>query len=449
MNKTPVFPRPAKSKASAFAMFILKRSSWLEGLYERSYKMKMGEVKGFGSTIYMVNEPHLVKKILVEEWQNYPKHSALSDVLLPLLGESIFTTNGAQWRKQRDMLEPSFANARIQTVFSLMQDAATALTEQLHEGEIDVDPHMTHVTADIIFRTIFSTPLKKKDADIIFEAFTQYQFESPKRIMGKLFNIPDFLFKFWGESKRQKSAKIIREKIASLIKPRYDNHDTSKQDILGTILEARDKETGKRFSFEEILNQICMLFLAGHETSASSLMWALYLLSLDKVVQQQCYEEVRGQNINFAALRSFDAIKNVFREALRLYPPVGFYMREAKCPVTMRDKKIPKGGAILIAPWLIQRHEEYWEKPNEFCPARFDDEGSKQSIREAYLPFSQGARVCIGAAFALQEATLILSTILQEYEILPHPNFEPKPVGRLTIRSDNGMRLIFKKRNEI
>ena len=147
------------------------------------------------------------------------------------------------------------------------------------------------------------------------------------------------------------------------------------------------------------------------------------------------------------ALKDRVLARNVFREALRLFPPVGFFARQAAQACTMRDKAVAPGASVVISPWLIQRHRALWAAPDEFDPDRYDrdDAGqalpARESLRKAYLPFGMGPRVCIGAAFALQEATLILSTLARHYRFEPVPGHVPEPVGRLTIRAENGIRL--------
>ncbi|NJS36773.1 MAG: cytochrome P450, partial [Brachymonas sp.] len=145
-------------------------------------------------------------------------------------------------------------------------------------------------------------------------------------------------------------------------------------------------------------------------------------------------------------LRDFELMRNVFREALRLYPPVGFFAREAAQADQMRDKQIAPNAAMVIAPWLIHRHRTLWHQPDVFDPDRHDTAAGKESARCAYLPFGMGPRVCIGAAFAQQEASLILAALVQRYRFRAVPGFIPQPVGRLTIRSANGMLLHIEKR---
>lgn len=457
----PVFPKPAKSKSSLWKVFFKKRHSWLDALYERSYRMKMGEFKLPGFRLYMVNQPDLVRKVMVQDVANFPKNRMLGEILEPLLGESIFTTNGEQWQKQRDMLDPAFKHTRVQQVFGLMQAAVNDMSARLtqHQPGQDIDPEMTFITADIIFRTIMSTQLSQQQADKILAAFVRFQAESPKLALLKMFKAPRFMQRGASERKRIKAAKEIRSAIEEIVTPRYNQAQAARQgcaqsqallaeqqDILSSLLQAIDADSQAPFSFNEVVDQISMLFLAGHETTASSLTWSLYLLALYPEIQQQAREEVQSilaeQEMGVQALRKMVLVRDTFREALRLYPPVGFLSRECSHATQMRDKNMPAGSSVMISPWLIHRHEDFWDNPHGFDPERFTRKDLKMPLSKSYLPFGAGPRVCIGAAFAQQEASLILATILKNYRFSLADGFVPEPVGKLTIRSQNGMRLI-------
>lgn len=457
----PVCPRPLKNKASLWRLFFKKRRSWMDGLYERSYRMKMGEITLPGAKLFMVNQPELVRRVMVGEFSDFPKHRMMGDMLAPLLGESIFTTNGALWEKQRRMLNPSFEMARVQYVFSLMQDAARAMMHRLAGMEsterVDIDYLMTHVTADIIFRTILSVSIEETSARRIFEAFTRFQADSPKSTLYYLFHIPRWWPSFRaGERRREETGSEIRRVLEELIRPRYDAVRQGVQDnhgdILASLLISVDPATGEPFTFNEIVDQIAMLFLAGHETSASALMWSLYLLSIHPEIQERAIAEMDsvlgGGEIDISCIRRMDYVRDIFREALRLYPPVGFFARECAAPVRMRDKFLPRNSIVVVAPWLIHRHRDYWDAPDQFNPERFSQKKEGASLRDAYLPFGMGPRVCIGTAFAMQEAVLILGTILKEYEVFPVQGFMPQPVGRITVRSENGMWLKLVRRGK-
>ncbi|MDX1267260.1 MAG: cytochrome P450, partial [Oceanisphaera sp.] len=146
------------------------------------------------------------------------------------------------------------------------------------------------------------------------------------------------------------------------------------------------------------------------------------------------------------ALRKMVLVRDSFREALRLYPPVGFLSRECIHATEMRDKKMPAGSSVMISPWLIHRHQDFWDNPHGFDPGRFTSKNLKTPLSKSYLPFGAGPRVCIGAAFAQQEASLILATLLKDYRFTLAEGFVPEPVGRLTIRSQNGIQLILTPR---
>lgn len=459
MSECPVFPKPLRNKASLLRKFFGNRHSMLDVLYERSYKMRMGEVKLPGLHMYMVNQPDLVRRIMVSEYESFPKHWMQGEILAPLLGESIFTTNGAQWKKQRDMLNPAFEMARVQHVFGLMQEAVNDLMKRLEnhpEGrEVDIDAEMTYVTADIIFRTILSVKLDSGDAQNIFDAFVRFQRESPKTALWKMFRLPGWLSFGPAERRRKSAGKEIRDAIARVIHPRFETAvecaGGGEKDILSSLLRATDPDTGKPFRFDEVVDQVAMLFLAGHETSASALTWSIYLLTTSRETQEQAAAEAArildAEGMSVSSVKSLSLIRDVFREALRLYPPVGFFPRECAISTAMRDKEMKKGSAVVVSPWLIHRHREYWENPDSFDPYRFSGKKEmRMPLKDVYMPFGMGPRICIGASFALQEASLILGAFLRKYRVALAPGFVPKPVGRLTIRSENGMRVMLEKR---
>lgn len=452
MSGCPFFPKPYKNKASTFLTFLLKRRSWLDGLYERSYKMQTGYVKMPNFDLYVINDTKEVKRMMVDEVKEFPKSAFLHELLSPLLGESIFTTNGETWKRQRELLRPSFEYTRISKVFTLMSQAVADMMNSVQNYAdndfIEVNELMSFVTADVIFRTIMSAKLEEKQGKKILDAFTIFQEQTTRTAMRTMFRFPKWLSAFLGEKKRIQAADTIRQALSAIIQPRYEaaEKESEFEDILGSLLLVRDAQTNERFSFEEILDQVAMLFLAGHETTASSLTWTLYLLSLYPHEQEKAYKEiqqiVQDEEIKITDLRQFKHLANIFKESLRLYPPVGFFAREPIKDTQVRDKFIKKGSGVVIAPWLIHRHEDFWKNPHDFNPSRFESEYKK----DAYLPFGMGERICIGQGFAMQEAILILANILRIYKLDLKEGFVPDIVGRLTIRSANGMKIKFSKR---
>lgn len=451
MGVCPFHPKPHNSKAGLITTFLLKRRSWLDGLYAKSYKMRAGRVKMPGFDLFVVNDPKEVRKIMVDNVKEFPKSDMLHELLKPLLGVSIFTTNGEVWKKQRELLRPSFEMTRISKVFDLMSNAAADMMERFRKypngSIVEVDEHMTFVTADVIFRTIMSSKLDEIKGKEILHAFVTFQEETARTAIRKFFCLPDWLSNILGENKRMKAGAVIRKSLSDIIKPRYDSYKNDNySDILASLLHTVDASSGERFSFEEILDQVSMLFLAGHETTASSLTWTLYCLSLDQQAQQKAYEEIISINkdgkFSISDIKEMKYLTNVFKEALRLYPPVGFFARQSKGEAKIRDKVLQKGSGVVVAPWLIHRHDDFWDAPHEFRPDRHNESIPK----EKYMPFGLGERICIGQGFAMQEAIIILANILREFKLELKDGFVPDVVGRLTVRSANGMMIKMSKR---
>lgn len=453
----PAYPRPRRIRASSLLMFFSARRSWLDALFERSYRMQMGEVHLPGLDLYMVNQPGLVRQVLSEEASDFPKSPLLGDALRPLLGESIFTTNGAQWQRQRAMMDPAFAQARLGVAFPVMQEATGDMLRRLARlpdgAEHDLEVEMTHVTADIIFRSIFSVPMAGSDAHRVFEAFARFQALAPRLLLPSFFGLRWLVWP-WDAWRSRQAAREIRGLLEQLIRPRYEARHTDPTnapvDILAAFMDARDPVTGAPFSFDELVDQVAMLFLAGHETSASALTWACYLIAQSPEVQERMHAEVTSQlndrEPQAGELKQLRLTWNVFRETLRLFPPVGFMARQSAKTCPMRNKTVSSGSTVVVSPWLIHRHRELWQEPDAFDPDRYEADPSRESLRQAYLPFGMGPRVCMGAAFALQEAALILSSLVRHYRLTVVRGHVPEPVGRLTIRSANGVRLCLHRR---
>ena len=252
----------------------------------------------------------------------------------------------------------------------------------------------------------------------------------------------------------RKSAKDIRDILDPIVAERFNSfHGGEAQthnDILQSLVSVKDDITNTYFDMRELCEQVAMLFLAGHETSASALSWSLYLLSLDQEIQDRAHVEAAAvlgeREAEFSDIRQLGLIRNVFAETMRLFPPVPFLPREAKATCPIRHKTAEKGSIISISPWMIQRHRHRWKNPDTFDPDRFDRPETREAERHCYIPFSKGPRVCLGASFALQEAAIILSGLVRRYKFSPVPGFTPKLTGRLTLRSANGIRLRLSKR---
>jgi cytochrome P450 len=447
----PPKPKPHAKKLNPLRRILQVRHSSISVLFERSYSMHLGDVWTPSRKVYFVNQPELVNRVLVKEPEKYPKSISMGSMLEFLMGTGVFVSNGELWRKQRRMLDPAFNQARIQDVFPLMRLATEAMADRFRahaDGAVlPIDEETTHVTADIIFRTIYSRPLTAEESRRIFRAFARFQELAYAQGVWQMAGVPNWLSP--GRIFAARHARVIRrlleDSIEERIREQASGRKIERKDILSSLLDARDPVSGEKFTRQDLVDQISVLFLAGHETSASVLAWALYLIAKRPDIQDRMHAEAvaafGARAPEFSDMRRLRLARDVFRETLRLYPPVSFMIRDATEPTRMRDKEIKPGEMIFVSPWLIQRHELLWDRPDVFDPDRFSDPASKESQRSAYIPFSAGPRVCLGASFAMQEGMLILAYLTRHFRFEALESHTPKPIARLTLRSENGVRL--------
>ncbi|MEJ7925873.1 cytochrome P450 [Sphingobium sp. AN641] len=446
----PPYPQPKASKLQKLKRFTVGWNSWIHVLYEKSYTMKMGEVGGRGQHMYILNELSLVDQVL-RGGTEFPKHREMVKGMRPLIGNSVFSANGEDWENQRAMVNPAFAHTALAKSMPLMVGAADALLDRLAAADlrkpVNVDPLMTHVAADIIFRTLFSQTLDAERSLIIHNAFGRFQRAAHSASMLGLYGLPSK----WFEKRSEQPAEAIHAVFRPIVKERYDAfHATGAAphaDILQSLIEAKHPETGEHFDFEGVMGQVSTVFLAGHETTASTMTWALYLLAECAHIQQraraQVMEAAGEQAFTAPMLKDMGHVRNIFRETLRLYPPLAFFPREVPCPMRMRDKDLKVGAMLVVAPWLTQRNSDNWACPHSFDPDRFDDPANAEMVKQAWFPFSRGPRVCVGAGFAQQEVMTVIATVLRRYRLAVKPGWKPEPISRLTVRPRRGMLLMF------
>jgi cytochrome P450 len=450
----PPYPVPLKDKAGLLRRFWTGWNSWIHTLFERSYTMKMGGVSLPRLKLYVVNDLAIVARVLDDPQREYPKHPMLMDLLGPLIGDSVFSANGKAWADQRQMVNPAFAHTNLARVFPMMDSAAQDLIAIMRADDlsrpVDIDPLMTHVTADIIFRTIFSVTLSRSESARIYAAFNRYQAHAQRSTTLAIHGLPRLGF----ARRARKAAAEIHGVFTAIMRARYDARQAGNRpehsDILEALMDARHAESGEPFTFQELVNQTSVIFLAGHETSASALAWALYLLSENAELQEQLHTQIEtetsGGPLEFQHIRRLDGLRNLFKETLRLYPPVGFLPRSVAKPETMRGKHLQPEDLLVIAPWLIHRNSDNWTCPHSFDPDRFSRPEDAEAVRNAWLPFGRGARLCIGAGFAQQEALIILAHVIRAFR-LTHPDGpRPELVSRLTLRPRRGVPLILTPR---
>ena len=445
---TPPKPPSRPDRVSLWRYLQLFRQDILSAQPARLYRAWMAEFRTMFFRSYLVNQPELVKTVLKDRPDDFPKSNRISEGLRPLLGHSVFVTNGALWQRQRRIIDPAFEGGRLRETFPAMWAASEAAARRLPDGIVEIEEQTSHAAADVIFRTLFSIPIEDSIASAVFQEFRAFQRSQPILNLAAFVPMPRWMPRLFRRDTRASAARI-RALIGQLVDSRAGQiaAGIAPDDLATKIMTTRDPETGETFGPDEMVDQVAIFFLAGHETSASALAWALYLMALYPDWQDKVAAEAQVLDVcAFAAMSKLPVTRDVFREALRLYPPVPMMVRQAKCPERFRGRAVPRGSQVVISPWHLHRHARLWDKPDEFDPGRWQTENGKTCQREAYIPFSTGARVCPGAGFAMVEGPLILARLLRDTRVTPVAGREPVPVAHLTVRAKDGIWLNLCKR---
>lgn len=446
----PPKPPSRQGKGSVWRFIREFRRDILSAQSPRLYRAWMAEFRGPFIHSFTCNDPKLVDLVLRKRPMDFPKSPRMAAGLQPLLGNSSFISNGEEWLHQRRIIDLAFEGGRLREAFPAMWDAAqagvTRLDARSDERDFDIEPHTSHIAADVIFRTLFSIPIEDAAASQVFDAFRDHQAAQPMVNLGGLMALPRWA-RFHNKRARTSAARI-RGLIGKLVSERARQiaQGTAPNDLATKIMTTPDPETGALFCEREVVDEVATFFLAGHETSASALAWALFLLAESPEWQDRLALEAQ-QNLTpaFGTVRNLPIARAVFREVLRLYPPVAMTVRQCLQDETLRDRRAPKGAQIVLSPWHLQRHERLWDNPDGFDPARWDTDNGRTCMRDAYIPFSAGPRACPGAGFAMIEGPLILSTLIQSFVVTPGTS-RPVPVMRLTLRGKDGIHLRLRRR---
>lgn len=445
-------PKPAArpDDAGLLARVRLFRRDMFRSQPARLYHAKMAAVRTPIRSSFFLNTPALVRRVLEERPEDFPKADLIGRTLKGLLGRSVFVTNGAEWRAQRRIIDPAFEAGRLRDSFPAMHAAGAAALARLRPGETEIEFETAHLAADVIFRTLFSIPITHAHAAAVFSEFRAYQRAQPLLSWRDLLGLPGWIPRRRNTPARQ-AAAAIRARLGALVEARAAEiaAGTAPDDLATKIMTTPDPETGALFSTAEMIDQVAIFFLAGHETSASALSWALYCLAADPEAQAHLAAEIRAiapaRPFEFSDIPKLRFARDTFREVLRLYPPVPMMVRQNTRPETYRGQDARPGSLAILSPWHLHRHQEIWDNPDHFDPWRWQQAAARECARSAYLPFSKGPRVCTGAGFAMVEGVLLLAMLVRAFEFTPLGP-PPVPVAHLTLRSETGIHLRLSRR---
>ncbi|MEX1235630.1 MAG: cytochrome P450 [Roseovarius sp.] len=395
-----------------------------------------------GKRWHMVMDPGALRRVLLENIENYPKSLVTKNLLRPAIGQSMFIAEGAEWRWQRRAAAPVFSHRNVMNLAPIMTAAAERSAERIAAAgprAVDVAEDMVRTTFDVIADVTFSGD-GSFDSDGVHHAIDAYISEAGKISLFDILGLPDWV----PRPGRMMSGSAMRDmkKVADeAVEARRKRGPQGVPDLLDLLLEGEDPETKRRMDTAELRDNLLTFIVAGHETTALTLAWSLYLCAFDSRVQDKARAEITevcgNGPVTGDHVAKLPYIRMIADEALRLYPPAAMVSRSALADDTLCGRQIRRGDTVIVPIYALHRHHQLWDDPDAFLPERF--EARKNVERYAYLPFGDGPRICIGASFALQEAVIILATLLKRCRFTPVPGRDPEPVMILTLRPEGGV----------
>lgn len=423
-------------------------------------------------TVVAANGTRALYDVLVGQAKSFEKSPVLRTALYPLAGDGLFTSEGQLWRRQRKLMSPMFRLRALHGYADAMATCAERAAIGWGDGEqIDASREATRIAMSVAGKTLFDADTFS-DADELGAALTTalhwvndqistptliFQARLKTALMKASHHVPADIEKWMNKAsdallhpilwpgKRTDELNValavLETRVERMIADRR-SADEPPKDLLTELLQTRDEDDGTAMSNKQVRDEILTLFIAGHETTASGLAWALYLLARHPEAYARAQREVDalpGPGVGLDDLQALPYCLAVFKESLRMYAPIYLFGRQAIDPVVVDGYELPRGTIVLISPYSVHYREDLWPEPDRFDPERFTAEAEQARPREAYLPFSGGPRTCIGNHFALMEGPIVLATLLRHVSFELATDRDVVPEASATLRPKGGI----------
>jgi cytochrome P450 len=443
------YPRTITPPAEPLSLprFVLRFiENPLLALPQQAYEEALVAQESGNRVIYWISAPELIEELLLRHAERLIQSPVQKRVFRRALKDGILSADGDLWRWQRRTMAPVFRPAEILTY---VPDMAAPADDQLRQwrqdqpGSLqDIDEAMTGVTFTVIMQTMLGGITE--EAETIRKATAQSLRHVTWEMLYGSFPLPEW-FPHPASWTLERAAKRMRGAVRSIIERRMrEEKGDSADDLLARLMAARDPETGEPMSMERLINNLLTLLEAGHETTSRALSWTLYLLARAPEWQDAVRDEVRSvigdQPIEGRHIGQLTVTQQVLKETMRLYPPVPVMSRVATQAFRAGGVDFPEGCVILFPIYCIHRHRQLWDDPARFDPSRFSPELDTYP-RTQYMPFGAGSRICLGASFAMTEATAILATLIRGAAFEWDGIVDPEPVSRVTLQAKGGIAL--------
>lgn len=452
LDRAPI-PTPVKVKLvsevwGVMQSFQAARKNVLEIIPEVATRQAILSGKTAIVRWHMVMDPTALRRILKDNLANYPKSDVTKNMLKPAIGDSIFIAEGESWHWQRRAAAPVFAHRNITNLVPIMSAAAQSACNRLkHLNQADVFHEMTAATFEVISNVTFGGD-DRFDVQQIHKGIDDYIDTSMRVSLFDIIGLPAWVPRLSRLFPPKALRDMKRIATASVEDRKSKGAPKDAPDLLDLLLAGVDPETKRTMNTAELRDNLLTFIVAGHETTALTLSWALYLLAFDPKIQDKLYAEVgrvvQGDIATANELSDLVYTEQVIKEALRLYPPAAFLSRTAQDSDVLCEREIKAKDTVMLPIYALHRSHLHWEDPDQFDPDRFAPDAKYDNF--SYLPFGHGPRICIGAQFAITEAKIILASLIKNYRFESIPDKNPKPVMVLTLRPEGGVHLKIHKR---
>jgi cytochrome P450 len=447
-------PRPAApaEDLGLYRFLVAVRTNALQIWPKAAYEQDVLVGSALGRTRLLINAPDAIHRVLVENTANYCRTSATIRILRPIVGKGLLLSEGEDWRHQRRTIAPAMSPRVVpmmaRHVALATEETIAQITSVAGHKPVDILATVQFLALEIAARSMFSLEMRRYGAAIRrlitrFAASLGRPYFLDLMLPAAIPTLRDLArMRF-----RSQWVAFMDEIIEARLRAPQDGKP---RDLFDMLLAARDPETGEAFSRAQLRDQMATMIVAGHETTALTLFWSLYLLASSPADQERIAEEVR--TINLAPDSAADALaklpytKAVVNEALRLYPPAFALARRAIAPDRLCDVAVPRGALVMMSPWVLHRHSRLWKDPDAFNPSRFLSD-APLAHRFAYMPFGAGPRICIGAQLALTEACLVLAMMVQRFHVALADATPVLPVAVIVTQPDHAAPFRLRPRN--
>jgi cytochrome P450 len=443
----PVMPPPMWKRLSGELA-----TNWVAGWPRAAFRERYMFARVITVRNHIINDPDAVAHVLKDAAANYEKPALIKRILAPSVGWNLLVADGEIWREQRRLMAPVFTPSAVESFTDIFRDTAVAQADawsRERPARIDVAKAATRATFEVMSRSLFSG-----DPELASEAaaahITATLASAGKYSIAKLIGAP------WLDRSRMRrdgltGAAFLRRQLTALIERRKADPSPPK-DFMSRLLDAFAESHPPAEAAELALGNGVLFFVAGHETTANALTWALYLMGGDPEAQERAAAEAQaaiaqgGRPIEIAGRLEY--LRMVLDETLRLYPPATRMDRSPLSDDVLCGRQVRAGDMVTIWPWLLHRHETLWNEPDLFNPENFSEQAKARQHRFQYIPFGAGPRICIGAAFAVNEALLILAEWLARFRFRLDPDYEVVPTASVTLRPRGGLPMFLEPREE-